>query len=286
MGRGDFAGDLPRLADVVQDDRVAELLGDPEGGEDVVVAVGVVLHDALAVEHLDEFLQGEVAGRHFFRVAVGAPDFFPVFLRLDVLLADERGGLGAGAGERGAADGVGAVGHLEAAGVGAVGELDQQAVDGGGGAELEVEGLAADEVAGAGHDVDRGEAAGPGLLEGRIAGVDRVEHPGVRLEGAGAVAAAARPDVAVGIDQAGHQHPAGGVNDLGVGGDGHLADGAEGDDLPVLDDEHAGGDGIADDRDELRPGEDEGFFLGTDREGEDREARQAAKRAKMHVAGR
>ena len=66
----------------------------------------------------------------------------------------------------------------------------------------------------------------------------------------------------------------------------HAGDGAEGDDFPVLDDEHAGGDGIADDRDELRPGEDEGFFLGADREDEDREASQAAKRAKMHVAGR
>ena len=52
LARGDLVGDLPAFADVVQHDAKAELLGESQHGDDVVVAVRVVVHDALAREHL------------------------------------------------------------------------------------------------------------------------------------------------------------------------------------------------------------------------------------------
>ena len=73
--------------------------------------------------------------------------------------------------------------------------------------QLDVDGLAADQVARAGHDVERRQAAGHGPLEARIVHVDRIEdaHAGLdRSAAVGAAQPAAAADVAVRVDQAGH----------------------------------------------------------------------------------
>jgi hypothetical protein len=97
-------------------------------------------------------------------------------------------------------------------------ELDQEIINRAAVAVLEVQRLAADQVAGAGHDIDGGDAAGLGLLNRGVADVDRIEHAGVRMNRTGAVAAAAGADVAVGVDQPRHEDLAGDVADLGAGG--------------------------------------------------------------------
>ncbi len=270
------------FADVVQHDLEAQLLREAQDGENVIMAMRVVLDDAFAVEYLDQLLESEIAWRQLVGVALGAGDLVAVFLGLDILFADERGGLGAGAGERRGLDGIGAVGHLESAGIGAVGELNEQVVDGTGLAEFQIERLAADEMAGAGHDIDGGDAAGAGLLDGGITDIERIEHAGVGLDRAGAVAARARADVAVRIDQAGHEHLAGGVMDFGAGGNGHLADFADGEDFSSLDDEHTMRDGLAGDGDDLRARENLGFFLRIQAGGQAEQQRHAKQGAKGH----
>ena len=273
-GAGDLVGDLPALADVMEHDFEAEFLLHAEHGEDVVVAVGVVLDDAFAVEHVDEHLHREVTRGEFLGVALGALDLGLVFLGLDELVADERGGLGAGAGEvAGAAHGVGAVGHLEAAGGGAVGELDEQVVDDAAVAQLQVEGLAADEMAGAGHDVDGGEAAGLRLLDGVVLHVDGIEHAHVGLDGVGAVGPGAAADVAVRVDEAGHEDLAGDVDALDVGRE---ADGgriADGDDLAVLHEEDAVLDRRGVDGEDACADEGGGLFLRAEADSQARERR-------------
>ena len=111
----DLRRHLPGVADVLQHDPEAELLGEPEGGQDVVVPVGVEVHDALPVEHLAERLHAQVAGRRLLRVGRGLGQLLLVLARLDELLAHQRGGLGAGPGERRRAPRVGPVRHLHAA---------------------------------------------------------------------------------------------------------------------------------------------------------------------------
>lgn len=148
-------------------------------------------------------------------------------------------------------------------------------VDGAGLAEFEIKRLTADEMAGAGHDVDARDAAGAGFLEGGVADIERVEHAGIGLDRAGAIAARAGADVAVGIDEAGHEHLAGDVVNLGAGGDGHFADFADGEDFAALDNEHAVRDGLAGDGDDLRARENLGLFLGAKADGQSKPQRHA-----------
>ena len=74
--------------------------------------------------------------------------------------------------------------------------------------------------------------------------------------------------MAVGVNQAGHEHLAGDVVDLGAGGEGHLADFADGEDFTALDHEHAVGDGLAGDGDDLGARENLGLFLGAEAQGQ------------------
>ena len=130
-------------------------------------------------------------------------------------------------------------------------------------------------MTGAGHDVDGGDAARAGLLDGGVADIEGVEHTGVGLDGTGAVATRAGADVAVGIDETGHEHLAGDVVDLGTGREGHLADLADGEDFPALDDEHAVGDGLPGDGDNLGARENLGLFLCAEAQGQTEQQRHA-----------
>src|SRR5207302_1159350 len=92
-------------------------------------------------------------------------------------------------------------------------------------AELDVEGLAADDVGAAGHDVGGGDAAGDGHADAGVVGVDGVEGAEAGLDGAAAlvgvlVAGDVRPrpdaDVRVRVHQAGDDRLAGQVADVGA----------------------------------------------------------------------
>ena len=100
---------------MVQDHAEAELLGQAQDGEDVVVTVRVVVHDALAIEHLDQRFERQVALGELLWIARRARDLVAVGLGRDELLAHERGRLRAGAGERRVAAAVRAVRHLDPA---------------------------------------------------------------------------------------------------------------------------------------------------------------------------
>ncbi len=114
---------------MVKHHREAELLRQAQHGHDVVVAVGVVMHDALALQHLDQCFLGEVAVGEFAVVALGGFGLAQVFLGGDEAIAHDRGGFPARARERRIALRVGAVRHLHAAQRPAIGVADQRFVD-------------------------------------------------------------------------------------------------------------------------------------------------------------
>ncbi len=239
FGRGDLARHHPGVADVMQDELEIEFLGKPDGGEDVVVAVRVELDGAFAFEHLDQTLHAQIARRQLGGIALGGADFIAILLGLDELFADQGDGLGASSGEGGGTAGIGAVGHFHAAGDASIGEPDEHFVDGVGIAQLEVERLAAEQMAGSGHDVGGGDAAGAGLFDIGIADIDGVENARIGLDGATGIAAFGRADVAMGIDQTGQDHfsrggdAGGSARNRGGGGWSH------GDNLADLEDQGA-----------------------------------------------
>ena len=55
----------------MQHDAETELLGQPQHGQDVVVAMGVHVNDALAFKHLDQRFHPQIARRHLRGIAVG-----------------------------------------------------------------------------------------------------------------------------------------------------------------------------------------------------------------------
>src|SRR5262249_17538239 len=147
---------------------------------------------------------------------------------------------------------VGAVRHLQAAEQSGLWVRDEEVVDRPALAELQVDGLAREQVAGARHHVRRGDAAGPRLLDPRVADVDRVARAHVGLYGRARVGPFHAADVAVGVDDARHQDLARGVDADGAGRDRGRAFRADGHDLALLDDQHALRDLGPRDRDDAR----------------------------------
>lgn len=204
------------------------------------MAVGVVVDGALAIENVGKGFEGEVALEGLFGIifleVLGA--LFLVDLCFEKFLADEGGGFGAGAGEGAViANGVSTVGHFYAVGEGAIGEFDGEVFDGISFAEFEVEGLAGEEVAGAGHEVDSGDAAGAGLVDRGVPDVDGVEDADLGLDGRGGIGTGNRADVGVGADEAGDDGLSGGVDALGICGDVDLIGRADGDDGVAFEEE-------------------------------------------------
>jgi hypothetical protein len=99
--RGDPFGDLRGVAHMMEDDPEAEFVAQPEHGQDVVVAVGVVVDDAPSLEDLDQRLHADVAIRLLLRVVRGRRELVAVLLRLDERLPHQGRRLGPTAGERG-----------------------------------------------------------------------------------------------------------------------------------------------------------------------------------------
>ena len=167
-GLGDFLSHLPGLADVMEHDTEVELPGQADHRHNVVVAVRVVMNDFPAFEHVNQSFKPEVPRRHLFGIAVGAGDLVAVFLSLDVLLANKCHRLGPGAGKWFLAHRVRAVGHLDPAHDPAGGVANEYPFDGLAAAELDVNGLSAEQMPRAGHDVERGQPTGDGPPETRI----------------------------------------------------------------------------------------------------------------------
>ncbi len=148
-----------------------------------------------------------------------------------------------------------------------VGVVDHGAV-----AELDVEGLPAEQMSRAGHDVGRGDAARLRSLNTRVANVDRIHGANVGLDRIAAVSAFDAADVAVGVDQAGHDDFAGHLVTLGVYGDARRRGGSDGRDAASVDDQNAAVDVAAFDRDHLRTDESLWSILSRKANSEERES--------------
>jgi hypothetical protein len=261
-GLGDLPGHLPALRHVLQDGGEPELLRDPQGGEDVVVSMGVKVHRAPALEHLDERLHAEVTRRPFVRLIPGGRRLLPVGLRLDEEVSRHRGRAGAGAGERASlrSERIRAVGHLEAAGDAPVVERDEQAVDGRPAAQLQVERLPAHEVTRAGHHVHGRDAPRERTSHARAARIERVEQASVGMERRRPVSSRSTADMTVRVDEARHDGLAGRVDPRGAGGNLHR--GTDRGDAPPVDDEGADGNLGPADRNDARVHEGVRLILG------------------------
>ena len=122
-------------------------------------------------------------------------------------------------------------------------------------------------MAGARHHVDGGDTAGSGFLNRGIARIERVEDARFRLDRAGAIAAAAGANVAMGIDESRHEHFTGDIVDFGARGNRNFVGRADGDNLAARDDEHAVGDGRPAHRNNLGADKDLRFLLGVNSSG-------------------
>lgn len=170
----------------MEDNFKSEFFFQTENGEDVVVAMGVVMDGTFAIEDVSEGFESEVTFEGFLGIVFfemfGA--FLLVGLGIEEFLADEGGGLSSGAGEgAGFADRVGAVGHLDPTGVGSVFQFDGEVFDGISFAEFEVDCLAGEEVAGARHEIDGGDAAGAGFIDRGVTDVDGIHNTDFGLDG-------------------------------------------------------------------------------------------------------
>ena len=216
---GDLVGHLVAFEDVLEGgDADVEGLHGAEEGEDFVLAIGVAMDEAGALEDLGEGLEFEVATRGGGLLPGIAP-------------ALPFGGVVAGGGEAVDVEGahaharLGEAGRVAVAGVGLLHVLAEGELDAGGGvredeprrglavAELDDAILAADGVGGPVEEVDGGDAPGELLVDVLGLGVDDVgdAHHG----GAGKRSLVHRPEdhgVRVAVDDAGRDVPAGCVD--------------------------------------------------------------------------
>ena len=219
---GDGVGHLVALEHVLEGPHgEAELVGEADEHEDLVLAVAVAVNDALAVEDLDERVELQVApGRHGPYPLVGAQGEVaiqprPVLAGGDEGIADDRLDTHAGVG-------VAALGALD---VLAERELDSgdrvvdaQVVGGARPAELDHAVLAPDGVRRAVQQVGDGETSGELPVPVDVVGVDHVADADLgadRLRPL--VDAAADAGMRMAVDEAGGQVLAGGVDHLGIG---------------------------------------------------------------------
>ena len=224
-----------------------ELLGQPDGGGDVVRPVGVEVGGQAAGDHRAQGVQPGVEVRLVQGGVRRSPGVFRLVVqRLGELLSDELGGgHAAGAARRSVVP---------------LGVLPQGELHGGGGAHrhlvderargFEQDGLPADGVGGAGPGVDAGDSRPPGFLKVAVEGVRAVQRPKLRGAGGGAVveivlplAAAVQPQMAVGVDEAGQDVAPAGVDEAGPGVLRQLRHGARLGDAAALDEDEAVGDG-------------------------------------------
>ncbi len=172
---------------VLQNQLEAELLGNTHGRHEIISAVTVKVNRALPLQHFDERFQSRIGFGHRAGFAIGfrfakLGPFLLVIACFDELLALERSDFHAR--ERclaaaAVALGVLAISHLQAAENGHIGNA--HLLDGVS-AKLDVDGLAADDVAAAGHDIGGGDAAGLGHANAGIVGPDGVESAQAGLD--------------------------------------------------------------------------------------------------------
>ena len=74
---------------MVQHHLKTELLLESQNGEDVVMAMGVVMNDALALESLNQRFHAQVPFGHLLRISRSAGDLGLVLLSLDVSLTHQ-----------------------------------------------------------------------------------------------------------------------------------------------------------------------------------------------------
>ena len=187
FGGGDFLSHLPAFTHVMQNDAKTEFLLQPQHRQNVVVTMRMMMDNAFAIQNFHKRFEQEITRGHLFRIALGARDFVPVLLGGDVLLTDERGGFSARARERRIAAGIGSIGHLQTARDAAILVRDHQVFDRVAIAQFQINRLAADQMPGAGHDIDGRDAARLRALNARTARVDRIQDAYIRLNRAGLI---------------------------------------------------------------------------------------------------
>jgi hypothetical protein len=224
---GQPVGEHDGLGAVVDDQAVAELVGQAQGGGDVVGPVAVLAPGDLALQDQGQRLPAQVP---LGRLVAPAVALGPVVARLDQGVADHRGRAQAGRGQ------------LLALAVDPLGVLPEGRLHAGGGAQDHlVDGtsggadggrLAADRVPRPGVDTGGQDPAGHRVGEAQVGRVDGVQRPDVRGDRVGelvgvlpgpAVALGVHAQVHVRVDQAGEHHLAGGVDPLDPVGDADVA---------------------------------------------------------------
>ena len=221
-------------------DLEAHLLGETDHHQDFVGAVAVRVHEALALEDLDERLELQIAARRQ-RSAAGLV-LLVVLPRLLVRLGAREGvaddELDAHARHR-VAPRAGGLADRHVLRVLAERELDprHRALEDDllgarlAPAQLDHLVLAADRVGAAVQDVGDGQAAGEIAIDVDVGRIDDVFHPRHRADRRPALVDRVVGDVRVRVDDARRHELAGGVDDLGAGGNLHV--GADRGDLAV-----------------------------------------------------
>ena len=225
---GQQVRDQVGLGAVIDDQPVAEFVGDPDRGGDVVRPMAVLTPRNGPGQHFAERLGRQITGR--WRLALlGELQPGQVVLRLDEGLADHR--RGAEPGRR----------HLLLVPVHPFRVLAERRFQSGRraqdhlvhGAAVGVDGhrQAADRVARPGIDVHRGDPAGQRIGETQVVRIDRVQCPHAGRHRVGQlVGVLTRPplgllvqtEVGVRVDEPGQQPTAVGVDDGGAGRDGEV----------------------------------------------------------------
>ena len=181
----------------------AELLGEAQNGQDIVVAVCVMVDHTGPVQDLQQSFHPQVAcGSLILTLCLlGAT---PVVLRLEKLLPHQRRRPGSCTRKRRRTTRVRPVGHLHAARDLSVRAIDSELIDCRAVPKFQIDGLTAQQMTRARHHVRGRDPPGLRFLQPRVTNVDRVEDTNIRMEGAAVVASLWAPDMAVRINETRH----------------------------------------------------------------------------------